>query len=122
MVLLRREQWIMKVQNYLVSLACLLAVIFVPGCIVIDSNSGPLEVAEVEIDCAPPPPPVVVVTRPPPPSGLHIWIDGHYVVRSGAWIWVGGYWARPPHRGAVWTPGHIRQRQHVYLWQPGRWH
>ncbi len=108
--------------KYLLGLTCLLAAVFVPGCIVISGDLPPIEVAEVEIDCAPPPPPVVIVTRPAPPSGLHIWIDGRYVVRSGAWVWVGGHWARPEHRGAVWVPGHTRQRGHVWLWRPGHWH
>ena len=111
----------MNGQKYLLGPACFLAAVFVPGCIVVSGDSLPVEIAEVEIHCAPPPP-VVVITRPPPPSGLHIWIDGHYVVRSGSWVWVGGYWARPPHDGAVWAPSHIRQREHVYLWRPGHWH
>lgn len=111
----------MNGQKYLWGLACLLAAVFVSGCIVVSGDSVPVEVAEIEIDCAPPPPPVVVVTRPPPPSGLHIWIDGYYVVRSGAWVWTEGHWARPPHHSAVWAPGHIRTREHVYLWRPGHW-
>jgi hypothetical protein len=111
----------MSGRKYLLDVTCLCAAVFLSGCIVVSSDSVPVEVAEVEIGCAPPPPPVVVVTRPPPPSGLHIWIGGQYVVGSGAWVWVEGHWAQPPHRGAVWTPGHTRQSGHVYHWRPGHW-
>jgi len=105
--------------KYLLTATCLLAAVLLSGCIVVSGE--PVEVAEVEIAYAPPPPPVVVVTRPPPPPGLHIWIEGQYVVRSGAWVWVEGHWAQPPRRGAVWAPGHTRQSGHVYHWRPGHW-
>jgi len=111
----------MSGRKYLLGVTCFCAAVLLSGCIVVSSDSVPVEVAEVEIDVAPPPPPVVIVTRPAPPSGFHVWIDGHYAVHSGTWVWVGGHWERPEHRGAVWVPGHTRQSGHGWLWRPGHW-
>ena len=111
----------MSGRKYLLDVTCLCAAVFLSGCIVVSSDSVPVEVAEVEIDIAPPPPPVVIVTRPAPPSRFHVWIGGQYVVRSGSWVWVEGHWARPEHPGAVWAPGHTRHSGHVWLWRSGHW-
>jgi len=105
--------------KYFLSATCLLAAVLVSGCIVVSGE--PVGVEETEISYAPPPPPIVIVTRPPPPSGLHIWIEGHHVVRSGSWVWVEGHWARPAHRGEVWVPDHTRQKGHAWGWTPGHW-
>ena len=106
----------------LLCIVCFLAVIAISGCVVVSHEPNAVEVQEVEIGFPPPPPPVVVVTRPAPPSGFHVWIEGHYVVRSGSWVWVGGRWARPDRRGAVWVPGHTRRGERSWHWRPGHWH
>jgi hypothetical protein len=100
---------------------CFLAVIAISGCIVVSREPSAVEVHEVEIGFPPPPPPEVVVTRPPRPSRLYVWVEGHYAVESGSWVWVGGRWVRPEHRGAVWVPGHTRQRGRGWVWRPGHW-
>jgi len=100
---------------------CFIAIVVISGCVVVSRHPGVVEVEEVEIGFPPPPPPVVVVGRPPRPSGVHIWIEGHYVVESGSWVWVGGHWARPSRRGSVWVPGHTRQGERGWHWRPGRW-
>jgi hypothetical protein len=51
-----------------------------------------------------PPPPLqseTIVVAPGP--GL-VWISGEWAWRD-RWVWVGGYWGRPPHPHAVWVPG-----------------
>jgi hypothetical protein len=114
----------MNIKKYLLSGVCLIAVVLVSGCIVVSDEfgPGPVVVDEVEIGCAPPPPPAVIVTRPPRPSGFHLWIEGHYAVHSGAWVWIHGHWERPPRRSAVWVRGHARRRGEVWVWAPGHWH
>jgi hypothetical protein len=106
----------------LLYIICFLAVIAISGCIVVSREPNAVEVQEVEVGFPPPPPPAVVVTRPPRPSGLYIWIEGQYVVRSGNWVWVGGHWARPERRGAVWVPSHTRRGERGWYWRPGHWH
>jgi WXXGXW repeat (2 copies) len=52
------------------------------------------------------PPPAVVVERPGSP--LHpgwVWMPGYYRWNGRRYIWVGGYWAKPPRPRAVWIPG-----------------
>jgi len=67
---------------------------------------------------APPPPAPVVVERPwGRPYRTAVWVAPHYEVVNGGWVWVHGYYAYPPYRGAVWIPGRYR---HGY-WRPGHW-
>ena len=42
-----------------------------------------------------PRPPVVVTVRPPAPAPHHVWIDGRFDKRHGAWVWVPGHWVEP---------------------------
>jgi hypothetical protein len=109
--------------KYLLCIVCMYALVSVSGCIVIrDRGPHAVEIEEIEIDYEPPAPPTtIVVTRPPRPSRVHVWIEGHYVVRSGKWVWVKGNWARPTHKGAQWVPGHTRRRGKAWVWTPGRW-
>lgn len=111
--------------KHLVSGVCLLMMVLGSGCIVISDGPvpGPVVVEEIEIGYPPPPPPeTVIITRPPRPTGFHIWIEGHYVVRSGAWVWVHGHWERPPRRNKVWVRSHAMRRGDVWCWSPGHWH
>ena len=52
---------------------------------------------------APPPPPSETIIVGPGPD--HVWIAGEWVWRGG-WVWVPGYWARPPRPHAVWVSGY----------------
>ena len=107
--------------KYLLLTVCISAIIFESGCVIVAPE--PIVVDEVEIDIGPPPPPpdVVIVTRPPRPSSVHIWIEGHYIVSGGKWVWVKGRWERPPQRGRVWVQPHTRQRGSRWGWTPGHW-
>ncbi len=113
----------MDVLKSLLNIAYLFAAVLASGCIFIPGQTATVEVEEIEIDCPPPPaPPTVVVTRPAAPSKHHVWIGGHHVARSGAWAWVGGRWAKPPHRGATWMPCHTRRNEQTWVWTPGYWY
>jgi hypothetical protein len=64
-----------------------------------------------------PPPPIVVEHRWGRPYPGAVWIAGHHELVNGAWVWVGGYYAYPPHRGAVWVPA----RYHHGYYYSGHW-
>ena len=109
--------------KYLLCTICIFAVVFECGCVI---RPAPIRVVDVEgiveIDFGPPPAPAtVIVSRPRRPSKVHIWIDGHHVVRSGRWVWVKGHWAKPQRGSAVWVPDHARRRGKAWRWTPGHW-
>jgi len=107
----------------LLYIICFFAIAVLPGCIVVSGEPVAVEVEEIEIGFPPPPPPpMVVVERPARPGRFHVWIEGHHVVQSGRWVWVGGHWARPVRRGAKWVPGHTRRSGEVWIWRSGCWH
>ena len=111
----------MKSLKYLLCLLCFVMIACEPGCVVISGEPHVFD--EIEIDIAPPPPPgVVIVARPPRPSSVHIWIDGHFIVSSGRWVWVSGHWGRPERRGMVWVPPRTRRKGGRWGWRPGHWH
>ncbi|HVZ96545.1 MAG TPA: YXWGXW repeat-containing protein [Chitinophagaceae bacterium] len=62
----------------------------------------------------------VVVTRPPAPSARHIWIEGEWVWRGGAYVREPGRWVLPK-RGYVWVPGHWKSTRRGWYWIPGHW-
>ena len=55
------------------------------------------------------------------PSPHHIWIDEEWEPRSGAYVFIGGRWAEPPHPGWIWIPGHWKQGRNGWYWKPGHW-
>ena len=67
----------------------------------------------------PPPPPVVGVVGYAPGPG-YVWIDGFYDWR-GRYVWVPGYWARPPHPHARWVPGRAYYGRGHYSYRRGYW-
>ena len=73
----------------------------------------------VSIRVGTPPPPVRVdyYQRWPQPSRNAVWIAGHNEWNGRAWVWVGGYYGYPPHRGAVW----YGPRYHHGYYYPGYW-
>jgi hypothetical protein len=77
----------------------------------------PDQPAEVVTEAPPPPQQEVIVESPGPEF---VWTPGYWAWH-GRWVWVGGRWARPPHRHAVWVAGHWGHRGHGYVWIGGRW-
>jgi|ERR1700733_11029042 len=76
--------------------------------------------AAVIIKTAPPPPvSIAVVGRAP--SSQYIWIPGYYKGAGGRYVWVGGRWMRPPHRGMVWVAPAWRRGPNGYVFVAGRW-
>jgi hypothetical protein len=68
------------------------------------------------------PPPVRVERRPPSPSPRHVWVGGFYRWDGRGYVWMPGYWARPPRPRAVWVPGRwVQQRRGGWVWIDGRW-
>jgi hypothetical protein len=63
-----------------------------------------------------------VVVRPAAPSAAHVWVDGEYVVRGGAYVWQPGYWSLPPRGRRLWVRGHWAEGPRGgYFWKPGHW-
>lgn len=106
----------------LLNVAYLFAAILASGCIAIPGRPATVEVEEIEIDSPPPAaPPKVLVTRPAAPSKHHVWIGGHHVAQSGAWVWVPDHWTKPPQKGATWMPCHTRRKGEAWVWTSGYW-
>ena len=72
---------------------------------------------------AEPPPPVVVEAAPgPPPVVGMVWIGGYYTYRAHQYVWVHGWWGRPPYRGAHWEPHRWVREGGGYRYHAGGWH
>jgi len=69
----------------------------------------------------PGPPPDAVVVPPPAPSVSVVWIPGGWDWR-GRWVWVNGYYGRPPRPGAVWVGGGWAYHGNRRVWMRGHWH
>jgi hypothetical protein len=67
---------------------------------------------------APPPPEVEVI--PVRPNPAFVWVPGWWAW-NGGWIWLHGYWGRPPVRGAVWIGGQWEPWHGRYVWRRGHW-
>jgi hypothetical protein len=61
-----------------------------------------------------------VYARPMAPSPRHIWIDGDWAWRGGAYVYTNGYWVEP-RPGFIWVTGHWNARRGRWNWVPGRW-
>jgi len=70
---------------------------------------------------AAPPPPVSVAVVGRAPSSQYIWIPGYYKGTGGRYVWVGGRWMQPPHRGMVWVAPAWRRGSNGYVFVAGRW-
>jgi hypothetical protein len=56
----------------------------------------------------------------PAPYSGGIWIGPEWTWRSGRYVEVPGYWARPGrHHG--WIPGYWKYTRRGYRWIPGHW-
>ncbi len=74
--------------------------------------------AQMEVRIRPNAP--VIGVRPAAPSPRHVWVDGEWAWRGGAYSYVNGYWA-VPRPGMIWVTGRWRPGRHGYIWVPGRW-
>lgn len=68
-----------------------------------------------------PPPPALVEVRTSAPGPGYVWIAGYHRWDGGAYVWVPGRWALPPHRHGVWVPGRWKHAHHAWRWVEGRW-
>ena len=57
--------------------------------------------------------------RGPAPSPRHVWIGEEWEPRGGAYVFVGGHWAEPPHPGWMWIPGHWKDTPRGSIWVAG---
>ncbi len=62
----------------------------------------------------------VGVPGPAPFTG-GIWIGPEWMWRGGRYVYVPGYWRRPPRFGARWIPGHWKMSRRGWRWVPGHW-
>jgi hypothetical protein len=67
----------------------------------------------------PPPRAVGAVGIAPGPG--YVWIDGFYDLRGTAWVWMPGYWARPPRPGAAWVRPYWEPHGRGYRFHRGHW-
>ncbi|HET8576057.1 MAG TPA: hypothetical protein VFO18_03080 [Methylomirabilota bacterium] len=83
------------------------------GCVV-------AEPVPVVVRTPPPAPPPRVEVVPVQPVPGHVWVQGHWAWRNGAYAWVPGHWeaTRPDF---VWVPGHWAPRAGGYVWIEGHW-
>ena len=67
---------------------------------------------------APPAPPSETVIAAPGPG--YVWVPGEWQWH-GRWVWVGGYWAVPPHASAIWVDGYWSRGPYGWHRVPGYW-
>jgi len=77
--------------------------------------------AQVVVHIGPPVHPVEVVPAPPPEHRDWVWQPGYHRWDGGAYVWVPGHYAEPPHPHAHWVPGHWDHRGGGYVWVDGHW-
>ncbi|HWZ84594.1 MAG TPA: YXWGXW repeat-containing protein [Thermoanaerobaculia bacterium] len=82
--------------------------------------SGPLAALPIYVNIAPPAPRVEVQIAAPGPG--YVWVGGYHRWHGGAYVWVPGRWARPPHAGVIWVPGVWKNTPHGWVWKNGHWH
>jgi len=67
-----------------------------------------------------PPAPIVEAHNQAPHPGW-VWIEGHHRWNGHRYVWVHGFWAPPPRRGAVWVPHRWEQREGGWVLIEGHW-
>lgn len=72
----------------------------------------------VQVDDGPPPPQAESAVAAPGPG--YVWVPGSWEWQ-GRWIWLGGYWAWPPHPAAVWVEGYWVRSPYGWHRVPGYW-
>lgn len=89
-----------------------LVLVIAIGCSAYSSN------AQIYVNVRPVVPHYVRVVAPGP---RHVWIDEEWEPRGGAYVFIGGHWAEPPHRGWMWVPGHWKRGPRGEYWIAGHW-
>lgn len=112
----------MKKSIIIKSLVVAIGLPLLAGCVEreVYRESPPPPAGEAVVEQPSEPPPSQVEVVPPQPDITFIWVPGAYEWR-GRWVWVGGRWASPPHRGAVWIRGGWVLRDHHSVWVRGHW-
>ena len=67
------------------------------------------------------PPPPRMEMRAHAPGSDYVWLPGYYRWDGVAYVWVGGYWARPPHPRAHWVPGRWEHTRRGWRFIQGHW-
>ena len=62
-----------------------------------------------------------IIVRTEQPSREHVWIDEDWEYRGGSYVYTGGHWAPPPHRGYVRRSGHWKHNKRGNAWIRGTW-
>jgi hypothetical protein len=76
--------------------------------------------AQVYVRVAPPAP--IVERRPPPPGPGYAWRAGHWQWNGNRYVWVRGYYGRPPYAHASWIPGHwVHRPDGRWVFREGHW-
>lgn len=73
----------------------------------------------VFVRVGPPAPVVEHYGRPPHPG--YAWIAGYQRWDGGRYVWVPGYWTRPPRPHAVWVPHRWVHRHRGWVLVQGHW-
>jgi hypothetical protein len=73
---------------------------------------------EVTVQTAPPPVQVEVV--PVAPSARHVWIAGHWHWNGVRWVWLRGRYTMG-RVGMRWVPAHYANRGGAYVYIGGHW-
>jgi hypothetical protein len=68
-----------------------------------------------------PPPPRQDYNQWQSPSHSAVWIPGHNEWQNNQYIWVGGYYAYPPHPHSHWVAPRYPHNQSGYSYHPGHW-
>jgi hypothetical protein len=76
-------------------------------------------VAQVVVRVGPPAP--IVEHYGPPPHRGYVWIAGYHRWDGARYVWVHGYWARPPRPGAVWVAHRWVHRHRGWVLVEGHW-
>ncbi len=77
------------------------------------ATAAPPQVAD-----GPPAPQTETVVVAPGPG--YVWVPGNWEWH-GRWVWVGGFWAVPPHPAAVWVEGYWSRGPYGWHRVPGYW-
>jgi hypothetical protein len=74
---------------------------------------------EIRVDKAPPP--LRVEKMLPRPSVTHVWIPGYWMWETQTYIWVPGAWIAPPEPAAVWVAPRFETRSGATVFITGYW-
>lgn len=63
----------------------------------------------------------MVRVRPAIPGPGHVWVGGNYTWHGSQYVYVDGYWAKPPNNRHHWVEGRWKQKRGGWVWIPGHW-